>query len=96
MEKCEGGEIGEPGDIIRVNKVLNENYLSNLIYKLLLALQHCHGLNIIHRDIKPSNIMYNREGEIKILDFGVAVVRKFDEKDKIEMSGTPIFLAPEV
>ena len=40
--------------------------------------------------------MYNREGEIKILDFGVAVVRKFDEKDKIEMSGTPVFLAPEV
>lgn len=96
MEKCEGGEIGEPGDIIRVKKVLNESYLSSLVYKLLLALQHCHGLNIIHRDIKPSNIMYNREGEIKILDFGVAVVRKFDEKDKIEMSGTPVFLAPEV
>ena len=40
--------------------------------KLLKAINHCHTLNISHRDIKPENIMYGADGEVKLIDFGLA------------------------
>jgi serine/threonine-protein kinase len=40
--------------------------------KLLRAVNHCHSVGIVHRDIKPENIMYGIDGEIKLIDFGLA------------------------
>ena len=36
------------------------------------ALQFAHERGIVHRDIKPENVLMNREGKVKIADFGVA------------------------
>ena len=44
--------------------------------KLVKALEHCHSQGIIHRDIKPENIMFDNFGEVKFIDFGLAIVKK--------------------
>jgi len=63
--------------------------------KLLRALQHCHSQNIIHRDIKPENIMFGDDGEVKLIDFGFAIVQK-KKSAHMDVAGTPYFIAPEV
>lgn len=51
---------------------------------------------IIHRDIKPENIMFDNFGEVKFIDFGLAVVRKKKDRSELDIAGTPYYIAPEV
>ena len=64
-----------------------------MINKCLEALNHCHELGITHRDIKPENIMYGRDGEVRLVDFGLAKDCAHHMKS---YAGTPYFMAPEV
>jgi serine/threonine protein kinase len=70
-----------------------------LIKPILEALSHAHKYTV-HRDIKPENIMLNREGDIFLMDFGIAKVIKGSYiQDTIQEQsitlGTPAYMAPE-
>ncbi|KAK6048601.1 kinase domain protein [Cooperia oncophora] len=64
------------------------------IRQLADALSYCHAKRVIHRDIKPENILLDSKGNIKIADFGWAVVSNHSRRETI--CGTLDYLPPEM
>jgi TolB-like protein/Tfp pilus assembly protein PilF len=71
------------------------------------AISHAHANDVIHRDLKSGNVMLNRDGQIKLLDFGLSKIQRRSElpsslqnpdtKDSSDtIVGTPPYWAPEV
>jgi serine/threonine protein kinase/tetratricopeptide (TPR) repeat protein len=60
------------------------------------GLTEAHRIGVIHRDLKPRNIMVDREGNARIMDFGIAASHEVKEiSDSRIMLGTPHYMSPE-
>ena len=85
VEKCAPGLL-PTGDVLR------------MLIQVCSALAYAHEHGVIHRDIKPENIMLLENGEIKIFDFGIALLEEERYRSWRGFSspiGTPDYMAPE-
>jgi serine/threonine protein kinase len=68
----------------------------DIAWQIGQGLQAAHEKNIVHRDIKPANIMITPQGQVKIMDFGLA---QLSDRTKLTASGmklgTPAYMSPE-
>jgi serine/threonine protein kinase/tetratricopeptide (TPR) repeat protein len=84
---------------------LADEALLGLIIGIVEAIRDAHEKGIIHRDLKPGNIMVTREGQPKLLDFGLARITREDERKRLDspteltatgvVMGTVYYLSPE-
>lgn len=69
MELVEGQELYQ---YIKKSGHIEEDEAQKLFIQILSAVSYCHRRGIIHRDLKPDNIMLDKNGNIKIIDFGLS------------------------
>jgi tRNA A-37 threonylcarbamoyl transferase component Bud32/tetratricopeptide (TPR) repeat protein len=77
-------------DLLRDGKLEPKQALA-IVPPICDALQYAHDKGIVHRDIKPENLLLDRDGRIKIADFGIASLMGAAG----EIAGTPPYMAPE-
>ncbi len=93
MEYIDGITLKEYIDKV---KVLDWHEASFYIKQILKAMSHAHERGIVHRDLKPHNIMLLRDGTIKVTDFGIAKLSKFDTQTITDKAiGSVHYISPE-
>lgn len=78
-----------PGSLLPVDQVVS------IVYKCAKALHYAHSRGVVHRDIKPSNILLTQEGDVRIVDFGIALVSDSDVSLLEGVAGSPAYMSPE-
>jgi tetratricopeptide (TPR) repeat protein/predicted Ser/Thr protein kinase len=90
---------GEPLDSYCDRRHLDIEKRIELMLQVLEPVQHFHEHLVIHRDLKPSNILVTKEGQPKLLDFGIAKLLSADRDSELTRMGlqafSPAYAAPE-
>lgn len=93
MEYVEGEDLK---DFIRRAGHITTAKAISIARQICEGLSEAHRLGVIHRDLKPQNVMIDREGNVRIMDFGLA---RFSEGEGVTASGvmlgTPEYMSPE-
>ena len=97
MEHIEGETLK---DYIERKGKLSDDEIKTIFSQMLEAVSYVHDKKLVHRDIKPSNFMINSEGQIKLLDFGIAKTTDVTSSEYTQTGtgiqmGTPLYMSPE-
>lgn len=79
----------------RGESLLRLDHVVEIIFKCAKALHYAHSRGVIHRDIKPSNILLTHDGDVRIIDFGIALVAGSDVDGIEGVAGSPSYMSPE-
>ncbi|MGD8539981.1 MAG: protein kinase [Candidatus Aminicenantes bacterium] len=82
--------------LIRQTGKLTAEKAISIAKEICEGLAEAHRLGVVHRDLKPSNILVDREGDAKIMDFGIArLLKSKGITGTRHMIGTPEYMSPE-
>jgi len=83
------------GEVLEVvlGPPLSEKEAHRIFCQLISAVQHCHSRAIVHRDIKHKNILFDKAGNVKLIDFGLG---NWTLPGAMSFCGTPAYAAPEM
>jgi serine/threonine protein kinase len=70
-------------------------WVLDVLRQICEGLAHAHQGGLLHRDLKPADIRVTPEGEVKILDFGIANLKSFERLDDLPALGSLHYRAPE-
>jgi Protein kinase domain len=74
---------------------LPQRKATDLTLQICSGLKEAHAQGIVHRDLKPENVMIDAQGNVKIMDFGIARSMEAGTRLTGSMVGTPAYMAPE-
>ena len=74
---------------------LPQRKATDLMLQICSGLKEAHAQGIVHRDLKPENVMIDTQGNVKIMDFGIARSMEAVTRLTGSMVGTPAYMAPE-
>ena len=95
MEKLEGPDLSQ---IIEREGALEPARVRRILIQVAEALDYAHSKGVVHRDVKPSNVSLDEEGHVKLMDFGLAKVKRLEallNEDADIVLGTPYYMSPE-
>jgi serine/threonine protein kinase len=95
MELLEGETVRDAWK--KTGRTMPAGRVLQICERVVDCLAFCHAIKVIHRDLKPANIFITNEGEIKVLDFGVAQMRDATTERTATGTalGTPAYMSPE-
>ena len=91
MEYVDGGTLEK---YCRADALLPVERSVEIIFKCTRALEFAHRLGITHRDLKPANLLHTGATNVKITDFGAALIAT-GETTQISAIGSPAYMSPE-
>ena len=94
IEFMDGGCLTEV--IYQYMKKIPEKISAYIMRQILLGLDELHKHKQIHRDLKSDNILIDKEGQVKVADFGFAIQLTKEQKNRKSVVGTPAWMAPEL
>src|SRR3712207_5444332 len=80
-------------DVLKREKRFPEPQVLRWADQICDVLEYMHGAGLIYRDMKPANIMIDRDGQVKMIDFGIAKLLQPGQRNT--MVGTPGYAPPE-
>lgn len=97
MEYVDGITLKE---YIEQKASLSDTEIKKIFLQMLEAVGYVHGQGLVHRDIKPTNFMIDSNGDVKLLDFGIAkntnsASFEYTQTGTMQNMGTPMYMSPE-
>ena len=97
MEYANGGDLfTKVQERKKARRLFTEDEVMFYFTQICLAVFHMHEHKMLHRDIKTQNIFLNKDGVVKLGDFGISTVLRYTAEMRQTQCGTPYYFSPEL